>query len=87
MKFYDHAMNMANPAVASAVARCRKDAVRDGIAYRVEFTSRHNGERYFWEGCCYDVLQIAKQMHFNNHGDVTMTNPTGQPVDITATKY
>jgi len=82
MKFYDHAKNAARPAVGSAMARARRDAVKDGTDLRVEATPRphDNGPRFFWNGCRYDARVLAKELDWNGFVNVTLTNRAGEPV-------
>ena len=89
MKFYDHVMNQGNPAVASAMARVRRESVEAGNAYRVEATPS-NGVRFYWDGGSYDALQLAKDLVFNRYADVVLIRPNGKimgPEEIKAARY
>ncbi len=57
-KYYDHAMNHANAADASAVAKVRREAIAEGQAYRVE-ANWAGQERFYWNGGRYDALGLA----------------------------
>ncbi len=82
-KFYDHAKNHTNVAIAAAVARARRDAIADGNAYRVEATPRGGGRRFWWNGSRYDALALARDLAFNNYENVVLTRADGTIVDIT----
>ena len=87
MKFYDHATNMTKPAQAQAVARARRDSIADGTAYRVEFENS-KGETFYWDGCRYDALQLAKDLAFNKFmTPPRLFNSKGELVDIENARY
>jgi len=81
VKFYDHCKNTTNAAVASAMARVRRESIDAGQAYRVEFTPPGKDQSFYWDGGRYDALRLAKDLLFNRH-TVTLTRPDGSPVDI-----
>jgi hypothetical protein len=81
LEFYDHATNHRNAAEASAVARARRTAIDDGTAYRVET------DKFYWNGCRYDALGLAKSLQFNNYAGVKLIDPKGHEVDFVAEKY
>ncbi len=85
MKFYDHAKNHTNPAVAEAIAKVRREVVEAGEAYRVEATP-NNGDSFWWDGGRYDALRLAKSLKFNGY-KVTLTRPNGTEVDIAKATY
>lgn len=85
-KFYDHATNTTNPAVASAMARVRREAIAENREYRVEANWK-GGERFYWNGGRYDVLSLAKSLVFNRAENVAMTDHAGNAVDIESAAY
>ena len=85
--FYDHAKNHANPAVAEAVARVRRESLAAGEAYRVEF-NWPGQSRHYWEGGRYDCLQLARDLAASPRCEnVTLTDPAGRAVDLAAARY
>lgn len=86
VKFYDHAKNHASAAVASAVARVRREVLEAGDAYKV-VANWHGESPFYWNGGRYDVLSLAKQLKFNNAENVVMTNPDGSVVDVASARY
>lgn len=85
-RWYDHAVNSANAAEGSAIARARRDAIQTGTAYTV--VACWNGSTPFtWNGCLYDALSLAKSVKFNR-GAVRLIRPDGTDVeDISGAKY
>jgi hypothetical protein len=83
--FYDHAVNAADAAQGSAIARARRDA----IDRRVDFTvicCWPGGEPFWWNGCHYDALGLARSIR-SNGGLVVMQRRDGSQVDIDADRY
>lgn len=80
--FYDHATNAggASPAEGSAMARARRTAIDNGQAYRVEANWTGKG-RFYWDGCRYDALGLAKSLVANRAENVVMTRPDGATMD------
>lgn len=88
MKYYDHAINTggANVAAACAMASARRSAIAEGTAYRVSANWKDKGG-FYWNGCRYDVLGLAKSLYSNNAENVVMTDPNGDAVDIPNARY
>lgn len=88
MTFYDHATNTggAIPAHGAAIATARRTCLDEGTAYRVEANWKGQGT-FYWNGCRYDVLGLAKTLVSNNAEKVVMTDPNGNEVDIKAARY
>jgi hypothetical protein len=85
-RFYDHAKNHTNAAVAHAIARVRREVIADGTAYRVEANWKGQG-RFYWNGGRYDALGLAKDLFRNRAENVVLTGPDGKPVDIESARY
>ena len=83
-KFYDHAAN-SPPAIGSAMANVRREAIAEGQAYRVEANWKGQG-RFYWNGGHYDVLGLAKTLVFNRAENVVMTRPNGTQMTAEAIK-
>lgn len=79
-KPFDYASNLANPAMAAAVAAASRDAKGTGTAYRVEWHGR------CWAGSRYDAIGLARDLYANGY-DVTLTAPDGRAVDIKSARY
>ena len=88
LRYYDHAKNISNPAVAHAVAAAARDAIAAGNAWTVEAITPHD-EHIWWTGCAYDALSLAKQLMRNRYA-VTLVDPAGKSHDhdqIAAMRY
>lgn len=81
VKYYDHAKNSYHVSDGVAMAKARRLAIKTGQAYRVE-ANWPGQERFYWEGCRFDVLGLAKDLRRNNAENVIMTNPSGELSDI-----
>lgn len=87
-KYYDHAKNQARPAVAHAVAAAARDAKATGTAWTVTATPKNAGA-WWWSGCAYDALSLAKTLVRNGY-TVVLTSPQGTDHDhdaILAMRY
>ena len=84
-KPFDYAKNLANPAVASAAAACRREARKAGNAYRVEWSNA--GGAHYWEGCRYDALGLAKDLAGNPGSRVALFGPDGREIVISSARY
>jgi hypothetical protein len=69
--YFDYALSLVNPAVASAVARAAKACREDGTALRVEANWR-NKPRFYWVGCPYDVQNLARELRLNRAENVVV---------------
>ena len=87
-KFYDNCLNTggANVAQACAMAAARRACLNRGDAYKV-VANWKGKEPFYWDGCRYDVLGLAKSLFYNNAASVVMTDPNGNEVDIAKARY
>jgi hypothetical protein len=88
VRYYDHAKNHRNAAVAHAVAKVAREVKAEGNAWVVEFPGG-NGAGNWWAGGYYDALGLAKQLVRNNVAAV-LTAPDGRVMgaaDIAAARY
>lgn len=87
-KFYDHCINTggANVAAACAMASARRTCIARGDAYKV-VANWEGKEPFYWDGCRYDVLGLAKSLVSNKAQSVVMTDPNGNEVDIVNARY
>jgi hypothetical protein len=78
MKFYDHSLNHVNAAQATAVERARQSCLKEGTAYMVKFQAKPELDMYWWNGCRYDALGLAKSFISNNYHYVILITPDGK---------
>lgn len=83
-KYYDHALN-SGPAVAVAIARARREVKEEGRAYTV-IACWPGKEPFYWDGCFYDALGLAKSLHFSK-AEVRLISPAGGDIDIENARY
>ena len=84
--WYDHARNHTSAAQGSAVARARRDAVASGSAYTVVGQWRRQAAPFWWNGCAYDALALARELRANG-ATVRLYGPEGAEVDLGTARY
>lgn len=72
-KYYDHAKNQTNPAVAHAMARAKRSCVADGTALRIE-ANWPGKDRFYWIGCEHDVRELQRSLVFGKAENVVVSN-------------
>lgn len=83
-RFYDHATNLTNPAVASAVARARRELIAEGAAVTVEAAWSHDPDGFWWNGDRHTALSLAKDLVRNGAARVALTEADGRRLDAAA---
>jgi hypothetical protein len=68
------------------MAAARRSALDSGSAYKVVGKWK-DGNPFYWDGCRYDVLGLAKSLYYNNAEVVVMTDPDGNVVAIPNARY
>lgn len=86
MKFYDHSLNHVNAAKTTAVERARQACIKDGTAYKVIFQAKSELDVYWWNGCRYDTLGLAKSFVTNNYHYVVLITPDNKKLTRTQIK-
>lgn len=86
MRYFDYALNHVNAAQAEAIAKARRDVLSTGDSFRVE-ANWPGKEPFFWDGCRYDALVLARELVFNRAENVKLTDPSGRLVDVASERY
>jgi len=75
MTYYDHSKNQLNAGRSKAMHDNRKDAIREGRCYCVEFGWKSHGEAY-WNGDAKDIMELAEELLWNG-AYVRLFDPNG----------